>query len=217
MITVIRHGQALCNVDETLFATTPDHSFSLTDLGKDQVRNAGKQIKECLRQETETLQYYISPYTRTKETAAILREVMPPLFPDIEDPRLRERSMGQLVSSHDVPHIMETRRQFGKFFYHFDRGESGLTVFDRASSFIDHLLSEPNDTDNRIIVTHSYTMRIILMYMFNLSVDNFELLNDPDNADWIILNKYIFDLARTESFEELKANTDFASYQVFRD
>lgn len=74
-LILIRHGQSLGNVDEKLYATTPDNAMPLTELGWEQARAAGKQLKHLLTSSSsstnssmDTTHFIVSPYVRTVET-----------------------------------------------------------------------------------------------------------------------------------------------------
>ncbi|CAF1092359.1 unnamed protein product, partial [Didymodactylos carnosus] len=65
-IILIRHGESLANVDKTIYTRIPDSQIDLTDAGIEQARQAGKQLREIIR--NETLYVYLSPYKRSKQT-----------------------------------------------------------------------------------------------------------------------------------------------------
>jgi hypothetical protein len=67
-VVMIRHGQSLGNINEAMYATTPDNAMPLTDLGWDQARLAGKVLKEKVISSGETVHFIVSPYVRTVET-----------------------------------------------------------------------------------------------------------------------------------------------------
>lgn len=67
-VVMIRHGQSLGNINEAVYATTPDNAMPLTDLGWDQARLAGKVLKEKVISSGETVHFIVSPYVRTVET-----------------------------------------------------------------------------------------------------------------------------------------------------
>lgn len=99
---VIRHGQSEGNVatdaakrgDESYytdaFRETPGHRWHLTEGGQEQAKIAGQWIIENISETFD--RYYVSPFVRTRETAAFLG------LPDTQwriDPRLRERDWGE--------------------------------------------------------------------------------------------------------------------------
>jgi len=65
-IILIRHGKSEGNADRNLLETIPDYALNLTPDGIEQARQAGQEIKKIIGQ--ETLQVYVSPYFRTRQT-----------------------------------------------------------------------------------------------------------------------------------------------------
>ncbi|CAF1437147.1 unnamed protein product, partial [Didymodactylos carnosus] len=65
-IILVRHGESQGNVDKTISARLPDSQLDLTDTGIEQARNAGKQLKEIIKD--KTVYVYLSPYKRSKRT-----------------------------------------------------------------------------------------------------------------------------------------------------
>ena len=87
-VVMIRHGQSVGNVKESIYQTQPDNSLGLTQLGWDQARMAGKVLKEEIlargrkdmgasmglkndhkfEEPAQTVHFIVSPYVRTMET-----------------------------------------------------------------------------------------------------------------------------------------------------
>ena len=104
----------------------------------------------------------------------------------IEEPRLREQDWANFQISGDIEDQKELRNAYGHFFYRFREGESGSDVYDRISSFMETLYrhwSRPDYAPNALFVTHGLTMRLFCMRWFHWSVEYFESLNNPDNAE----------------------------------
>ena len=53
------------------------------------------------------------------------------------------------------------------------------------------LSSAANDHENEnvVIVSHGFTIRILLMHYFNLTVDQFHQLKNPENCEALILER----------------------------
>ena len=63
-------------------------------------------------------------------------------------------------------------------------------VYDRISTFLETLHRDFIKNDypkNCIIVTHGMTMRVFLMRWFHMSVEAFEFLRNPKNAQFVIM------------------------------
>ena len=54
----------MANVDEKVYATTPDNKISLTEKGLSQANETGITLKKLLK--NEKILFYVSPYQRTK-------------------------------------------------------------------------------------------------------------------------------------------------------
>src|SRR6185437_55753 len=100
-IILIRHGESQANVDRMLHAHTPDHRFALTEKGVQQAHEAGVKLYRELHKSPSgsvRIQFYLSPYVRTRQTYQGIMESMKELgVTDVlayEDPRLREQEFG---------------------------------------------------------------------------------------------------------------------------
>ncbi|KAI5285159.1 hypothetical protein KEM52_002578, partial [Ascosphaera acerosa] len=67
MIILIRHGHSEGNKNRAIHQTVPDHRVKLTPEGWRQARDAGRKLRALLRPD-DTLQFFTSPYRRTRET-----------------------------------------------------------------------------------------------------------------------------------------------------
>lgn len=67
-LVLIRHGQSMGNINESLYSTTPDNAMPLTRLGWEQARAAGRQLKHKVLKDSESIHFIVSPYVRTVET-----------------------------------------------------------------------------------------------------------------------------------------------------
>ncbi len=173
-IILIRHGFSQGNADKHLHETIPDYALNLTDEGIEQARRAGQEIKKMIGQ--GTLQGYLSPYYRTRQTFQYIQEsVKENIVKTFEDPRLREQDWGHLRLSDLNDEIIQERDGFSTFYYRIPDGESGADVYDRVSIFLETLhrdFQKPDFPDNVLIVTHGMTLRLFLMRWFHWSVKN---------------------------------------------
>lgn len=94
-IYYVRHGESEANVKD-LFAGQKDNS-KLTDLGKEQAKKAGQELKQ---QGVVVTRIYASPLDRTRQTAAIIAEELGYPVGDIfYDDRILEFDMGSLTGT----------------------------------------------------------------------------------------------------------------------
>jgi broad specificity phosphatase PhoE len=109
--------------------------------------------------------------------------------------------MEQFGNFQDVEQVKQAkiqRNSFGRFFYRFPNGESGLDVYNRVTSFMatlnrDMQMLKQNDIDVRdldvVIITHGLTLRLFLMRWFQFTVDDFEITKNPANAQPVIMER----------------------------
>ena len=86
------------------------------------------------------------------------------------------------------------RDSFGRFYYRFPEGESGLDVYNRVTAFIATLYREwsriPNLEDITVImVCHGLSLRLFIMRWFRYTVSDFENSRNPPNGAVIVLNR----------------------------
>ncbi len=190
-IILIRHGESEGNVNNDVYKTVPDPKIPLTLNGKHQAVETGRKLKTLIGE--DTVQFYVSPYLRTRQTYDGLIEGLN--IPDsryvrYEDPRIREQDWGHFRGIEDIGPIQKERYRYGSFFYRFPNGESGADVFDRVSTFLETMyrgFQKPHYPHNVIIVTHGLAIRLFLMRWYHQSVEEFESLQTPDNCEYIVM------------------------------
>lgn len=226
-IVLIRHGESEGNIDETAYVRTADWRIPLTERGRQQAADAGRKLKKVLGD--RPTMWYVSPYVRTQQTLTELlkqwhsaptsrdrrarEEVKSHVSLGIrEEPRIAEQQFGNFQNVEEVLAAKEERQRFGRFWYRFPSGESGLDVYSRTTSFIStmfrdmraiqHMLSSPSGTAyehydasessteyNIVIVTHGLTLRLFLMRWLRWSVMAFENSYNPPNAAVIVMER----------------------------
>ena len=188
-IILIRHGESQANVDKYLFGSVPDYTIELTDFGREQAREAGKRLKELVRD--ESLYFYVSPFWRARSTFEGVASAFPRnQFEYSEEPRLREQEWGYLRCNEDFDKICRERREYGTFYYRIPGGEAGSDVYDRMNDLLGSLYRDFSDKDypqNCVLVTHGLTIRLFIMRFFHLTVEEFELMIAPKNCSLVIL------------------------------
>lgn len=187
-IILIRHGECFANTDESKFATEPDYTIELTDKGIQQAIEAGVKLKQLVGD--ETLYFYISPFWRTRSTFEnIARQFPKSQLRYSEEPRLREQEWGYLRSYDELKKMKKERKEYGVFYYRFPGGEAGTDVYDRINDLLGSLhrdFLEPDYPQNSVLITHSLAIRLFIMRWFHLSVEEFEEMCSPKNAELVI-------------------------------
>ncbi|KAK9732621.1 hypothetical protein RND81_04G011000 [Saponaria officinalis] len=210
-IILVRHGESQGNTDPQAYSTTPDHKIPLTSTGVAQSRRVGVTIRRLLDSSSPLspssssrittlwrVYFYVSPYERARST---LREIGRSFSKNRiigvrEECRIREQDFGNFQVAGRMKVIKQTRVKFGRFFYRFPEGESAADVYDRVSSFMESLWRdidlnrlhpEPGHDLNLIIVTHGLSSRVFLMKWFKWTVEQFELLKNPENCEYRVM------------------------------
>ncbi|MCU7875286.1 MAG: histidine phosphatase family protein [Candidatus Thiodiazotropha sp. (ex Lucinoma borealis)] len=190
-IILVRHGESVGNANPVHYETVQDWSVSLTALGQEQAKSAGRKIREVIG--SESVYAYLSPWYRARETfEAIVGELGDRVVRAIEDPRLREQEFGHLRAMTDNMAIKKERIEFGTFYYRIPDGESGADVYDRISTFLETLhrdFGKVSYPENALVVTHGVALRVFLMRWFHWTVEEYESIRNPANGAVVIMEK----------------------------
>ena len=138
--------------------TIPDHRVKLTQDGWGQARDAGRRLRALL-QPDDTIQFFTSPYRRTRETTEGILETLTSDDPEptpfrrdeikvYEEPRLREQDFGNFQPcSAEMERMWQERADYGHFFYRIPNGESAADAYDRVSGFNESLWRQFGEED----------------------------------------------------------------------
>lgn len=203
LIIIIRHAQSEGNKNREIHQSIPDHRVKLTADGWAQAYDAGKRLRSMLRDD-DTLQFFTSPYRRTRETTegilATLTSEEPESSPFnrnnikvYEEPRLREQDFGNFQPcSAEMERMWQERADYGHFFYRIPDGESAADAYDRVSGFNESLWRQFGDDDFPsvcVLVTHGLMSRVFLMKWYHFSVEYFEDLRNVNHCEFLIMRK----------------------------
>lgn len=207
-IVLVRHGQSQGNVNEAAYVDEADWRIALTPEGRKQAAEAGARLHEVLG--GLPTMWYVSPYRRTQQTLAVMMggssgnpsKTLGYTLGVREEPRIAEQQFGNFQNVEAVIAAKEERSRFGRFWYRFPNGESGLDVFNRTTSFIATLFRDMSSIQvlmqpgtrgdgefNIVIVTHGLTLRLFLMRWLRWSVAQFERSKNPPNGSIIIMER----------------------------
>ena len=135
-IILVRHGNSVANNNYDILQRVPDNKVHLSEKGIKQAKEAGQRLKQIIG--NESIQFYVSPYTRTKETYENIMESFHDNYTDcLYVTSLREQEYGNLQREMDKQ--FEEQKKVGVFFYRFINGESGADVHARMSIFLQYL------------------------------------------------------------------------------
>jgi len=186
MIKLVRHGQSLANVDGFDPQLAGDFRTPLTEVGIVQARAAGEAIGHEF---VAGSLVYLSPYWRTRETLDALLNGAKAAREDAigiyEDPRLRELDHGY----GNVKDQAHKREKHGWFYYRYEGGESPADCYDRTSGFLESMMRqvERKAASRVLIVTHGMALRCFVMRFLRLSIEQFEVIENPHNGDVVTI------------------------------
>ena len=171
----------------------------IIDGGYKQALAAGRKLKHLIGD--EDLYAYYSPYKRAQETLYAILEggnLEPQTKIQIEEPRLIEQKFGNHQSRENMEEERIARSKYGRYFYQFREGESGLDVTLRAQAFTDRLFdhfrtgyysTRPDLEWNVLIVSHGLFMRVFLKAFLRKTVADFSRWYNYANCEMCILCK----------------------------
>ena len=190
-IILVRHGNSVANNNYDILQRVPDNKVHLSEKGIKQAKEAGQRLKQIIG--NESIQFYVSPYTRTKETYENIMESFKDNYTEcIYVTSLREQEYGNLQREMDKQ--FEEQKKVGVFFYRFVNGESGADVHARMSIFLQYLFRrilsiDYHSFDNIVIVSHELTIKFFMMNFMNLPVTELDNIKKIDNAQFWTLEK----------------------------
>ncbi|KAK6825114.1 phosphoglycerate mutase protein [Apiospora arundinis] len=203
LIILIRHAQSEGNKNREIHQSIPDHRVKLTTEGWTQAHEAGRRLRSLLRAE-DTVQFFTSPYRRTRETTEGILTTLTADDPDpspfkrnsikvYEEPRLREQDFGNFQPcSAEMERMWQERADYGHFFYRIPNGESAADAYDRVSGFNESLWRQFGDDDFPsvcVLVTHGLMSRVFLMKWYHFSVEYFEDLRNVNHCEFLVMKK----------------------------
>ena len=191
-IFLIRHGESMQNTKENYSIGLPDHKVYLTEQGKEEAKKAGEFLKQYIEENGISLDnsvMWVSPYTRTRQTASIINETLG-VKKVKEDITLIEQRYG-LFSDKEIETLKEMYPdQFkfydnyyqndGKFYAKMPQGESPYDVALRTKQFIDTIYRDKEDV--LFVVSHGTTIKTIVMNFFHYSPEWFNSEVTPGNC-----------------------------------
>jgi probable phosphoglycerate mutase len=166
LVILMRHGQAESNVSRILAGR---HMKShLTEHGRQQVVDSAKQLMKNIAIE----KVYVSPVTRTVETAQIVRQILGTDY--VIDERLYETEMGRLVGMNYEEATTKYGDVLNRFYSDYDPilesfgVEAFASVKHRITSLLDDILQKHEDS-NVLMITHLDPIKAALATLLDLS------------------------------------------------
>jgi broad specificity phosphatase PhoE len=172
LLVMVRHGESEGNIrsiEERAGYTVPTHGYPLTQRGKEQARVTGKYLNERFGM-FDT--YYVSYYTRAKETMNLLY----PHAKVYEDPCLAEAQRGiwHTMTKEEVaknfPGEIERKEREGLYHYRPIGGENWPDIELRIHSFLGTLARDYEDK-KVLIVVHGHWLLLLQRLIHHFSID----------------------------------------------
>ena len=194
---VIRHGESEANViveageqgDDSLYTqdnvTVPDRSWRLTATGRKQADCIGRWL---VSQQQLFDRYMVSPYVRTRETAATMAL---PKAKWEENRVLRERSWGEIntITKDEFKTNYARNWNFKNTDPLYWRPPAGESIADVSEDRVHNILtslSRKSDSESVVMVTHGDFMLALMLTIEDLADEEF--LHRADSDDWKITN-----------------------------
>lgn len=182
-IFALRHGQSLEDIDKTAHERMTDEEVPLSERGVYQALEAGGYLASRLGSESVTL--YLSPSKRVLQTGDLIAsKLRPSIQVKLKTVDSLHKQDWGTITSVDRPQIERERYETGVLRYNFPNGESSSSFLGRLSDFVRKLRRvSSSDQSAKIIITHGFEMRILLMHMLGWNENYFESLAHPDNCE----------------------------------
>jgi broad specificity phosphatase PhoE len=177
-LILVRHAESVGNAAreaaessaaEVIDIDQRDPDVGLTELGTTQAKALGSRLAEvCADVRIERI--WVSPYERTRATAAIAAEQAGLAVETRIDDRLRDRELGVFdrLTSRGIrtryPDEAARRRYLGKLYYRPPSGESWADVALRLRSFLadrDRLRAQDGAAGAELVVTHDAVILLV--------------------------------------------------------
>lgn len=198
-IYLVRHGQSEGNIDPSIYTHTADHAIPLSDLGREQAKEAGQFLARHLEirdgGSPESIRFWTSPYSRARETAAVMRAQFGAYHTDIrEHINLCEQQFGlfdgipegELAERfpEEHAHYEKCERHEGRFWARMPLGESRFDVAVRVHQAFGtfHRDADKHGVNDIVVVCHGVTLRAFVMQWLHLTVEWFEAEPNPVNG-----------------------------------
>lgn len=198
-IFLIRHGESIQNTKENYELGLPDHKVYLSEKGKSQAEETGLFLKKYVEENNIDISkavLWVSPYTRTRETASIINkhlgiknikeditliEQRYGLFSDKEIKMLKE------IYPDEFSHYDKYYQNDGKFYAILPQGESPYDVALRTKQFIDTIFRDEEEI--LFVVSHGTTIRTIILNWFHYPPEWFNSEKLMDNCSVRLITK----------------------------
>lgn len=203
-LVLVRHGESERDVKREQAKGKPDiHHYheglrdidvKLTRRGVEQAGHTGKFLAAQLEFDT----IFVSPYTRTAQTAEAILEQLDPKPELVLDERIREIEFGILDGltaagiRNKYPDEWERRKREGNYWYRPPGGESRPDVALRVNSFLNTLTRDYPAT-RALVVCHSVVVLIFRRLLERWGEQEYLKVNRENDVKNCSVTTYQFD------------------------
>lgn len=202
---VMRHCESLEDIDKAAYERIADEDMPLTECGKEQAASFGAEFAQNLGLSAK-IHLILSPSKRVLETARIIVNNLPShiRWSLSTDELIVKQNWGN-VTIHNRSEIEKERYRIGVLRYCFPGGESGAEMLFRFDFFSKKLGQEMSDplTENIMVITHGFEMRVLLKSLLNWSEEYFESLAHPRHCE---LKRVAYDHGEFTLLDEMRTH-----------
>jgi broad specificity phosphatase PhoE len=186
-LILLRHAQALDDVDNNAYTRFLDADMPLTPVGVQQVSDLIPSLETYLGKSVEI---FHNGLTRMNQTANCLQNGIPNVQWKITvDSLLNKQDRGS-INMENRERIESERYKAGVLRYTFPEGESAESVISRHGQFVSKMLKLGESLDSPetfVIITSGFELRLCMLNLFNWSEEYFESLAYPRNCEFKVV------------------------------
>lgn len=160
---LVRHGRSISNEKKYVTGTIFD---KLSDTGVTQVVELEKVLNKA---NVCADHYYVSQWTRAKETANIIN----PNINWIEDINIGETDAGDVKEVILKDFLQKYPNFYSDNSNYYPNGESHIDLNNRVTNWFKKVINEVNEEDKIMVVSHSGPISCILQYITSIAMDKF--------------------------------------------
>jgi broad specificity phosphatase PhoE len=205
-LVLVRHGESERNVKREQARGKPDvHHYheglrdidvKLTERGLEQARETGKSLAEKFAFDVA----FVSPYTRTVQTAETMLGFFDPKPQLVRDERIREVEFGILDGltnagiKNRFPGEWERKKREGTYWYRPPGGESRPDVALRVNSFL-NTMTRDYPGSQILVVCHSVVVLVFRRLLERWGEEEYLKVNREDDVKNCSMTAYRYDNA----------------------
>lgn len=179
-IILMRHGESLEDVDNTIYREIIDREIPLTDVGVEQVISTIPFIRHEILSKHLTIWHCSS--VRIKQTVELVSKGLEGFSVScVEDARLAKQNWGTVTLENRDFHERQ-RYRVGVLKYQFPDGEAGIHVVERIRQFLEEFFNK-NTGGTHLICNHGFVFRILSTFLTGWNEEYFLCLANPGYAD----------------------------------